>query len=322
LAFALARLFQQPTNRFFDPGVIMKLVLVLGSLVALSASAAQAQTPDEQFAIGAMKVERHGDAGRPIVFIPGLSSGAYAWEDVVRALRNRHDVYVVTLPGFDGQPAAGGDVVAGTQQLIGDLIASRKLVKPVLVGHSLGGTLSIAFAGHHSDQIAGIVSVDGLPVLPGTENIPTEQRPQMAAAMKTRMAGMTRTAFEAQQKTYMHGPGGAIDPAKAETLALRSATSDPDAVTEYMIQLFALDLRKDLPRIQVPVLLMAPYNEADANAVKMTASQKTDYYQRLMAGTPNVQVVSVSPARHFAMVDQPQQVGEAIRTFLERLDAQ
>jgi pimeloyl-ACP methyl ester carboxylesterase len=38
-----------------------------------------------------------------------------------------------------------------------------------------------------------------------------------------------------------------------------------------------------------------------------------------MEGTPKLQVVTVAPARHFAMFDQPQAVVAAIRTFLGTL---
>lgn len=39
----------------------------------------------------------------------------------------------------------------------------------------------------------------------------------------------------------------------------------------------------------------------------------------LMAGTPKVGVISVSPTRHFAMFDQPQLVADAIRSYLNTL---
>jgi pimeloyl-ACP methyl ester carboxylesterase len=35
-----------------------------------------------------------------------------------------------------------------------------------------------------------------------------------------------------------------------------------------------------------------------------------------MAGTPKLEVTTVAPARHFAMIDQPQQVNDAIRKFV------
>jgi pimeloyl-ACP methyl ester carboxylesterase len=38
-----------------------------------------------------------------------------------------------------------------------------------------------------------------------------------------------------------------------------------------------------------------------------------------MAGTPQVEVVSVPGARHFVMFDQPRQVSDAIARFLQSL---
>jgi pimeloyl-ACP methyl ester carboxylesterase len=284
-------------------------------------SAAIASAAAEKFEVGPMLVERHGAQGSPMIFIPGLSSGPYVWEDAVREFGRDHVLYLVTLPGFNGRPSVEGDLVAGADKWIGELIASRKLARPVLVGHSLGATFSIAYATRHPDQIGGVVAIDGLPVMPGTENMTPEQRPAMAAGMKQRMAGVTRAAFEAQQKAYMHSAFGVMDPATADLLAARSSQSDPAAVTEYATQIIALDLRRDLPRISVPVLLIAPFNEPDMKAagMPMTVQMKTEYYKSLMAGTPKVTVVPVSPARHFAMLDQPKQVSDAIRAYLKAL---
>jgi pimeloyl-ACP methyl ester carboxylesterase len=37
----------------------------------------------------------------------------------------------------------------------------------------------------------------------------------------------------------------------------------------------------------------------------VSEAQKTAYYQSLLANAPNAKVVSISPARHFVMLDQP-----------------
>ncbi len=154
----------------------MKIALAFAALLSLSAPVAvqaadvatpallAAASPVEKFSVGPMLVERHGTRGRPIILIPGLSSGPYVWADTVRQFSKDHVMYVVTLPGFNGNPAAKGDLVAGADAWIGELIASRKLVKPVLIGHSMGAALSIAYAGKHPEQIGGVVMIDGLPV--------------------------------------------------------------------------------------------------------------------------------------------------------------
>ena len=77
--------------------------------------------PAESFAVQGMLVERHGQGGRPLVLIPGLSSGPWAWQDLVRRFSSERAVYVVTLPGFDGRPAPTGPALdAFTSELTQD----------------------------------------------------------------------------------------------------------------------------------------------------------------------------------------------------------
>ena len=101
--------------------------------------------PAETFESGPLLVERHGSKGRPVILIPGLASGPWVWQDVIRQFKDEFTLYVVTLPGFDGRPAPAGEPFEGARAALEGLIAQRKLNKPILVGHSLGG-------GQHSGQ--------------------------------------------------------------------------------------------------------------------------------------------------------------------------
>ena len=294
---------------------------------AMAADALQAQAPNrfaativpaERFEVGATLVERHGQRGTPLILIPGLASGAWTWQQTVRRFSGEHVVYVLTLPGFDGRPAVEGAGLQAAHASLLELLTSRKLNRPVLVGHSLGGTLALGFAARHPALVRAVVALDGLPVLPGTEEWDPAQRARMAGSIAGRYLAPTLTMFAAQQQDYMRGTG-VVDMARADELAKLSARSDPMAVTRYMGEAIALDLRSALPAITAPVLVISPYFQVDAEQMRMTEEAKTAYYQTLMAGTPNVKVVSVSPARHFAMFDQPQKVGDAIADFLKIL---
>jgi pimeloyl-ACP methyl ester carboxylesterase len=273
--------------------------------------------PAERFESGAVLVERHGQHGRPVILIPGLASGAWAWQDMVRELSGEHVLYVVTLPGFDGRPAVPNGLEAARKGLL-ELIASRKLEKPVLVGHSLGGTLALAIAEQNPGLVGGVVSIEGLPVFPGTEDTPAQQRLPMAEGMRAGAAKVSAEAFAKQQQQYMRTQG-VLDMPKADELARLSARSDPAAVAQYMADVLALDLRSGLPRIGAPVLVLAPYFDPDASQDDLTEPAKVAYYTSLMAGTPKVEVVAVSPARHFAMFDQPRKVADIIRRYLNSL---
>ena len=274
--------------------------------------------PAERFELRGVLVERHGSGGRPLILIPGLVSGSWAWQDTIRAFARDHVVYVLTLPGFDGRPAAGANPLANARSAVEDLIASRHLERPVIVGHSLGGTLALAVAEDRPTGVGGVVSIDGLAVFPGTEDLPPAARPQAAERIRSGMAAAQGDAFANQQQSYMRTIG-VLDMDMADELARLSARSDPGSAGRYAADLMALDLRPGLKNITAPVLVISPFYDQDGAAQGLTDKDKAGYYAALMAGTPKLQVVSVAPARHFAMFDQPDQVDAAIRTFLQAL---
>jgi pimeloyl-ACP methyl ester carboxylesterase len=306
----------------------MKFALLFSVLLAACAPVFAAEAPvnryaatiapAEKFASGVLAVERHGSHGRPLILVPGLASGAWAWQGVVRELSRDYTIYVVTLPGFDGRPFGAGDGVEIARAGLRALIASRKLDHPVLIGHSMGATLAFAVAEDVPQAIGGIVAIDGLPVFPGTEQMPPADRAAMAAGMKARMAAADPAAFAKQQQSYMRG-AGVLDMAQADQLAQLSGRSDPAAVGTYVSEVLALDLRPQLAAITAPILLLTPYYGQDAMDARWTPDAKAAYYQSLLAGAPRVQVVPVPESRHFIMFDQPQILNKLLRDYLQAL---
>lgn len=306
--------------------MIVRLLISLCLLLAGPLAASQEQAnryaftlaPAERFELGATLVERHGTGGRALVMIPGLAGGPWVWQHAVRALMKDHSVYVLTFPGFDGRaPAPGAGLEAARASLV-SLIEQRKLKRPVLIGHSLGGTLALALAAQRPELVGGVVSLDGLPVFPGTEGLPELQRATMANSFRQRVAAADQGAFLEQQQEYMSGTG-VVDMARADELAKLSARSDARAVAQYMADAFALDLRPELPKIAAPVLMLVPYFAIDAQQQMLTEAGKLEYYQKIMEGTPKLTVTALAPARHFAMFDVPEKVNEAIAAFLKSL---
>jgi len=281
---------------------------------------AAAPAPAERFEIKGMLVERHGGgAGPALILIPGLATGGWVWQETVREFAPGRAVYVVTLPGFDGRPALAGDPFDAAKAALTELIASRKLARPVLVGHSLGGSLSIALAADMAGKIGGVISIDGLPVMPRSEDTPPEQRAAMAETMRKRIEAAPASAFPAQQRQYMRSIG-VVDMGKADEMAQLTARSDPGAVAAWIGAVLARDLRPGLARIDAPVLVIAPYYAPDAAALGgISAAEKVAYYRELMSGTARLQVEPIDNARHFAMIDQPQATNALLRQFLKNL---
>jgi pimeloyl-ACP methyl ester carboxylesterase len=276
--------------------------------------AAPAFSKPASFEAGALAVEQVSDKGPAVIFIPGLASGSWVWTDTAARLGKSHTIYLLTLPGFDGRKPVAGATLDSLVADLQKLIETRHIERPVLVGHSLGGTLSLKFAADHSDVIAGVIAVDGLPVFPGTEGM-TGDRSAMADRTRAQLVGLTREQFAASQVGYMQQIG-VIDAPLATQLAAHSSRSDIGATADFAAQLIALDLRPRLADIKVPVVEISPFNSPDFAAMGVDEAGKTNYYRGLLTGIKQLDVVSVSPSRHFVMFDQPEKFATALDAAL------
>lgn len=295
--------------------------LLVSALLLVGAGVAGAKdAPGDR--VGTLKVEVHGTHGRPVILIPGLEGGPWVWKDTIAWLEKDHVVYAVTLAGFDGvpPPARMTGLIDQADASLLQLIEQRHIDKPVLVGHSLGGTLSLRFAGEHANLLSGVVAVDGLPILPGMDRVDAEQRAAIAGRTRTQMAAMTPAQFQSAALAYMQHIG-VIDPKLAAQYAPMNARSDIAATAEYMAEDMAADYRPLLKQANVPILEISPYYAPDfaRPPLQFSEAQKAAYYQGLLANAPHAKVASISPSRHFAMLDQPAKFRQALAGFLKSL---
>jgi pimeloyl-ACP methyl ester carboxylesterase len=155
------------------------LRIALAFLLALATFAPAAASPFgtapvkvDSFNAGTLHVDTYGHGPKNIVLIPGLASGPWAWFGTIDYLTagdgvDKYTIYALTLPGFDGLPATKKTPLFDTfSSDFWALLDAKKIAKPVVIGHSLGGTLAISLAEQHPERLAGIVAVDGLPVFP------------------------------------------------------------------------------------------------------------------------------------------------------------
>jgi len=284
-----------------------------GLVLALSLLAPAFSAP-AKFAAGALQVEQVSAKGPALILIPGLASGPWVWTDTTERLRGRYSIYLLTLPGFDRRKPLPGTTLESLTSDLAALIETHKIVKPVLIGHSLGGTLSLAFASEHSALIAGVIAVDGLPVFPGTEAM-TGDRSALGQRMRAQFEGQTPEQFAMGQQAYMRQIGS-VDESIAKKLAELSSRSDIGATADFAAQVMTADLRPRLANIKVPVVEISPFNAPDFAAMGVDEDRKTGYYRMLLAGIAKLDVVSIAAARHFVMFDQPEKFAAALDAAL------
>ena len=103
-------------------------------------------------------------AERPaIVFIHGWSCDRGYWEEQIPAVADQYQVVTLDLAGHG---ESGSDRTEWTlDALAGDVVAvadALNIRKMILVGHSLGGPVSLAAAARLSGRVHGIIGVDTL----------------------------------------------------------------------------------------------------------------------------------------------------------------
>ena len=281
--------------------------------------------PSSSFSAGTLHVDVYGTPRKPaLVFIPGLTCGPWEWSGEIARFAADYTIYALTLPGFDGvAPARSRD--DAFQMVSADfwnMLQTRDIVKPIVVGHSLGGTFAIMLAEQHSDRLRAAVAVDGMPVFPGMERSTPDEREAFADRMSAMIASVSTPAqFETAEKTYSL-PYMVSSKSDIDAIAPLAAHSDPKATAQWMRSDLLIDLRPQLSRIGVPLLEIAPFDaqlDAAGPAKFPTPAAKQAYYASLLSGAPTARVVVIEPSRHFIMYDQPQRLHAALTAFLQAL---
>jgi pimeloyl-ACP methyl ester carboxylesterase len=271
------------------------------------------------FDVGSIHVDMYGTPNKPaLVFIPGLTCGPWEWGREIAQFAPTYTIYALTLPGFDGRPGVAGSPFDAVTADFWTLLKAQHIQKPILIGHSLGGTLGFMLAEQHPDRLRALVAVDGMPVFPGMDALTPAQRSAFAQRTASMLASIATPAqFEATEENALKFM--ITSPSDVAAVAHLTARSDPKAAAQWIRADMTLDLRPQLHVITIPVLEIAPFDptlDPFGPGRIASAQQKQAYYESLLSKDKTATVQVVQPSRHFIMVDQPQALAaEAARRF-------
>ncbi len=107
---------------------------------------------------GTSTVVLEGGHGPPVLLLHGgIECGGAVWAPIVSALAERHRVVVPDLPGLGASaPVERLDAAAFADWLLA-LLERTGLQRPVLVAHSLAGSLAAGFAARHGHLLGRLV---------------------------------------------------------------------------------------------------------------------------------------------------------------------
>lgn len=116
------------------------------------------QVRDVATSFGTVRVTmwRGGAAGRPVVLLPGHSSGAPMWAENLPSWIGRRTVYALDPIGDAGCSAQSTPMTSPSDQAtwIAEAVRALRIAPVHVVGHSFGGANAARFAVEHPDLVA------------------------------------------------------------------------------------------------------------------------------------------------------------------------
>ncbi|MGV8838033.1 alpha/beta fold hydrolase [Cellvibrio sp.] len=263
-----------------------------------------------------LSVETKG-SGPALIFIPGLNSGKETFRATCDHLQKNYQCHLLQLPGFAGHPAAPGlqqDFLIAMRDEILAYLNNHKLQKVTLVGHSLGGTLSLMLALKAPELVDRLVIVDALPFYPAIQNpaLTAELMRPQAEQMRVMMNNQSQADYEKNAAANMQGMSN--NPARLPLLIEWSKNSDRATTTQAMVALMTTDLRGDVAAIKQPTLVLGAW--AAYKAYGSTKDSTAGIYQLQYAKLKNVDIRLSDTGYHFLTWDDGDWVNQQISEFL------
>lgn len=260
--------------------------------------------------------------GRPMILIPGYASSGDTWKSTVARYQDRYECHVLTLAGFAGVPPIAQPLLATVRTELAAYIDGHHLDHPVIVGHSLGGTLALAIAADHPDRVGPLVIVDSLPFMAGAQMQAKTLDDAKAgiAAMRAYMAAQTPQQYVDTVKSGAMTMYMVTSPSDLETIKQWGLATDQRTGADAMGDLMGLDLREDLARISTPTLVLGTWAGLHEQVAKygITVSRQdiVGTFRQQFARLPRLHFALAETARHFMMLDDPQWFFAQLDAFL------
>jgi pimeloyl-ACP methyl ester carboxylesterase len=242
----------------------------------------------------------------PVVLAHGFSDDGLCWTPVARALAPDYDVVMVDARGHGKSDAP--ETGYGLADLAADLhgvITGLHLLRPAILGHSMGGATTLVLAAAYPD-VPGAILIEDAGALNLGSSAPTPEAEARWARMRDWVTGLKRKTRDEL-----------IGEQRAQTPHWSNAELEPWADSKHRLSLNVLH-RSDaapvdwpalLPRIACPALLLT----ADPARGAMVTSEGA---QELQALVPQLRVAHIPEAGHSIRRDQFERYIGIVRDFL------
>ncbi len=228
-----------------------------------------------------------------LVFLHGASGNAASWAPVLPAF-DGVPVVALDLPGRGTTPGPARDTVAGLASWLVGALAERGIVRPILVGHSLGGAVGLQAA------------LDAPGALGGLGMVASSARLKVAPVILEAVRNATTDNPYRLDLAF----GASTERTDIQAYAAAIASVPPASAVADWQACDAFDVRARLGEVAVPTLVV--FGSADP----LTPAK---HQRALAAAVPGASAVEVPGAGHMLPWEAPAALAAAIRAWRSSL---
>lgn len=243
-----------------------------------------------------------GVRGVKIVILHSMGMDAYSMEKLCESLSGSYQILALTILAH-GDSTVPMEIVTLPEhaELLRTCYRQLSYTQCVLIGHSIGGRMSMILAAEHPDEVMGLILVDIAPSdavsRPWSQQVPElfKDEGEAAAYIKQRYPGFAPEYIESRLRHgFIRQPNGSLKP---------KPTGSPTMTSYYT------DLWPYVERIKVPTKLII------GSESSLVTVEKRERMMELIQG---LEISSVKGASHMVPQDKPVEFEEEVKVFLNR----
>jgi 3-oxoadipate enol-lactonase len=254
---------------------------------------------------GRFGYEAAGDPRKPaLVFLHGIGGAARAWRGQITTFGNRYHAIAWDMPGYGGSAPLGTVNIPTLADALDDFLRQVRVIKPILVGHSIGGMIVQEWLAKNPRAATAAALVQTSPAFGSADG--DWQKEFIAARLGPLDRGETMTSLAPILVKELIGDdpdGGGME------IARDCMASVPEATYRAaMLALLGFDQRKALKHIKVPTLVLSGSKDKNAPAPMMA---------KMATYIPSATYVEIEGAGHLVNLERPQIFNAALDEFLK-----
>lgn len=235
--------------------------------------------------------------GEPVLLFPGFACTGEVWDDTVVELSKNYECHIFTLAGFGTVAPIEKPWLIKIKEGVKEYVKNQKLKNPIIIGHSLGGSLGLWLAIEEENPYSKLILVEALPSI-GALFMPNFKREDMRydSPRNNQMLQMNTVAFESMAEQMANGM--TLNEDKKSQIKNWIIQADRETYVYGYTDLLKLDLRNDIAKIKIPVIVLAATHPYGKEMVEKTYKKQ---YQNL----ETYDIEYAENAAHFIMYDNP-----------------